>query len=151
MGCGGLFQIQTEVTGQIAFWPKDGYSNNMHCEWYMEIPKDSLISIYYSNFYLEPSEDNVCAADYVLIRNDNDDATGLVSNLPIMAKQCGTKLPLELLLKGNRLLFVFHSNHQNEYRGFKMNYDIIKERFQIYCFLDICIIFMKKSNILYFI
>ena len=101
----------------------------MDCEWYMEIPNDSLISISYSDFNLESSEDNICSSDYVLIRNDNDDATGPVSYLPIMAKQCGAKLPPELLLKGSRLLLVFHSNHQNEYRGFKLNYDIIKERF----------------------
>ena len=134
------------MIGQIAFWPKDGYSNNMHCEWYMEIPKESLISISYAEFNLE-DKDDICA-DYVLIRNDNDDATGPVSNLPIMSKECGVKLPPELLLKGNRLLLVFHSNHQNEYRGFKMNYNIIKEGFQINYFNYQFLFKIEKSNIL---
>ena len=118
----------------------------MHCEWYMEIPKDSLISISYAEFNLE-DKDDICA-DYVLIRNDNDDATGPVLNLPIMSKECGVKLPPELLLKGNRLLLVFHSNHQNEYRGFKMNYNIIKEGFQINYFNYQFLFKIEKSNIL---
>ena len=131
LGCGGLFNIQAEVNGQISFWPEDGYSNNFHCEWFMEMPVDSLISISYSDFNLESSSDTACSADYLLIRNDNDDAAGPVSTLPIMAKQCGTTIPSDLLLRGNRLLLVFHSNHENNYRGFKMNYEIIKEGFQI--------------------
>ena len=131
MGCGGLFHIQAEVHGQISFWQEDGYLNNLNCEWFMEMPEDSLISISYSEFNLESSSDNTCSADYLLIRNHNDDAAGSVSTLPIMAKQCGTTLPSDLLLRGNRLLLVFHSNHENNYRGFKMNYEIIKERFQI--------------------
>ena len=131
MGCGGLFHIQAEVNGQISYWREDGYSNNFHCEWFMEMPKNSLIYISYSDFNLESSSDNACSADYLLIRNDLEDAAGPVSTLPIMAKQCGTTIPPDLLLRGNRLLLVFHSNHENNYRGFKMNYEITKEGFQI--------------------
>ena len=115
----------------VRFWPEDGYSNNIHCEWFMEMPKNSLIYISYSDFNLESSSDNACSADYLLIRNDIEDAAGPVSTLPIMAKQCGTTIPPNLLLRGNRLLLVFHSNHENNYRGFKMNYEITKEGFQI--------------------
>ena len=131
MGCGGLFHIQAEVKGQISHWREDGYSNNLHCEWFMEMPEDSLISISYSDFNLESSIDNVCSADYVLIRNANDDAVGPISTLPLLAKQCGTTIPSTLLLRGKRLLLVFHTNHENNYRGFKINYEIIKEGFQI--------------------
>ena len=136
--CGGIFHIKTEVTGQISFWHPEGYSNNKNCEWYMEIPKDSLFSITYNDFNLESANESVCSTDYLLIRNDNKDAHGDLTTLPIVAKQCGAMLPSNLLLKGNRVLIVFHSNQENQYRGFRMTYRIIKERFpNSYIFLGL--------------
>ena len=103
----------------------------MDCEWYIEIPEGSLMLISYSHFNLESAVDNVCSSDYVLIRNDYYDLTSDILNLPIMAKHCGTATPSPFLLQGNKTLIVFHSNHVNQYRGFKMTYHIMKERFQI--------------------
>ena len=59
--------------------------NNFHCEWFMEMPKDSLISISYSDFSLESSSDNVCSEDYLLIRNDIEDAAGPVSTITLLS------------------------------------------------------------------
>ena len=99
----------------------------------------------YLDFDIESSEDNWCSTDYILIRNGNDNttSTGHESVLPIMAKQCGSKVPSELLFKGKRVLIIFNSNHENvdRARGFKMTYHIIKERSQInncfYSFLEL--------------
>ena len=130
MYCGGNFQINTAVFGQISFWNPNGYGVNLNCEWYMEVPRDSLIQISFTEFNLElPNDYDVCSADYIIIRNDINDSDEDIATLPIMAKKCGTKLPPELLLRGNRLLLFFHSNHQNLNRGFELTYHITKERF----------------------
>ena len=126
--CGGNFQINTEVIGQLSFWNPNGYGINLNCEWYIEVPKDSLIQISFTEFNLEsPNEYEVCSADYLSIRNAINDTDEDIATLPIMAKECGTKLPSELLMRGNRVLIFFHSNNQELNRGFKLIYQIKKE------------------------
>ena len=124
--CGGLYQIKTEVKGNISFWQEEQYDNDLDCEWYMEIPQGSLFSITYLRFNLEASDDDVCSTDYVLIRGGNNDASGDVMSLPILAKQCGANIPLDLLVQANKILITFHSDGENQYRGFRLSYSIIK-------------------------
>ena len=131
--CGGLLNIQTEVSGQISFWNPDGYDVNLNCEWYLKVPEGSLISISFTDFNLEsPDAYQVCSNDYVLLKNDINDNVEDVKNLPIVTKLCGTSIPDDLLLQGNQILLLFHSNHLNSFRGFRMSYDIIQEGFQIW-------------------
>ena len=86
-GCGGLFQIKTEVTGKISFWHPEGYPNNLRCEWFIEMPEDSLITLSFTDFNLEADNGLGCLTEYLLIRNGN--SNGEVNYLPIMAKECG--------------------------------------------------------------
>ena len=96
------------------------------------MPEESLTSISFTEFNLEsPDAYQVCANDYVLLRNDINDNVEDVKNLPIVTKLCGTSIPDDLLLQGNQILLLFHSNHLNSFRGFRMSYDIIQEGFQI--------------------
>ena len=96
------------------------------------MPEGSLISISFSEFNLEsPDAYQVCANDYVTLRNDINDNNADVTNLPIVTKLCGTTTPPDVLLQGNQVLIQFHSNHQDSFRGFQMSYNIIKEGFQI--------------------
>ena len=129
MNCGGLFQFQSEVKGLISFW-HDQYDNGMNCEWYMEIKPGYLFSMRYTEFNLESSDDNVCSKDYVLIRSGNNNVpTGEVLSLPILAKQCGTTKPPDILVQANKISIIFNSDQKNQYRGFKLSYNFIKERF----------------------
>ena len=105
---------------------------NLNCEWYLKVPEGSLISISFTEFHLEsPDAYQVCANDYVLLRNDINDNVEDVKNLPIVTKLCGTTIPKDLLLQGNQIFLLFHSNHLNSFRGFRMSYDIIEEGFHI--------------------
>ena len=96
----------------------------------MEVPKESLISISFREFNVE-SEDahDMCSLDYILLRNDINDSDGDVTHLPIMTKACGSLKPPELLLRGNKVLIEFHSNHENPYRGFKILYNVFEGGF----------------------
>ena len=101
----------------------------MNCEWYLKVPEESLTSISFTEFNLESSDAyQVCSNDYVTLRNDINDNTKDVTNLPIVTKFCGTTTPSDILLQGNQILIQFHSNHQNNFRGFQMSYNIIKVR-----------------------
>ena len=96
------------------------------------MPEESLTSISFSEFNLEsPDAYQVCSNDYVLLKNDINDNVEDVKNLPIVTKLCGTTIPKDLLLQGNQIFLLFHSNHLNSFRGFRMSYDIIQEGFQI--------------------
>ena len=96
------------------------------------MPEGSLISISFTEFNLEsPDAYQVCSNDYVILRNDLNDNIEDVTNLPIVTKLCGTTIPPDVLLQGNQVLLLFHSNHLNSFRGFQMSYKIIKEGFQI--------------------
>ena len=93
------------------------------------MPEESLTSISFTEFNLEsPDAYQVCSNDYVTLRNDINDNTKDVTNLPIVTKFCGTTTPSDILLQGNQILIQFHSNHQNNFRGFQMSYKIIKVR-----------------------
>ena len=93
------------------------------------MPEESLISISFTKFHLESHDAyQVCSNDYVTLRNDINDNTKDVTNLPIVTKFCGTTTPSDILLQGNQILIQFHSNHQNNFRGFQMSYNIIKVR-----------------------
>ena len=124
--CGGLYQIKTEVKGNISYWHEERYDNDLDCTWYMEIQQGSLFSITYLRFNLESSDDGVCSADYVLIRGGENDISGDVMSLPILAKHCGSNTPSDLLVQANKILIIFHSNRENQYRGFQLSYNIIK-------------------------
>ena len=109
------------------------------------MPEESLTSISFTEFNLEsPDTYQVCSNDYVTLKNDINDNTKDVTNLPIVTKFCGTTTPSDILLQGNQILIQFHSNHQNNFRGFQMSYNIIKVR---NCFnIDISIIFFMNTN-----
>ena len=126
-GCGGLFQIQTDVKGNISFWHPENYDNNMNCKWYMEMPPGSIFLMNYAKFHLESHEDEVCSNDYVLIRSGNINSTSDVSSLPILAKHCGSATPPGLLVHAKYILISFYSNWEYTYRGFIISYRIIKE------------------------
>ena len=125
-GCGGLFQIQTEVKGNISFWHPANYDNDMNCEWYMKLPPGSLFLMSFAKFNLEAQKDKVCLNDYVLIRGSSNTDTDVLS-LPILAKHCGSAIPPGLLVHARHILIRFHSNLENNYRGFIISYSIIKE------------------------
>ena len=130
-GCGGLFHIRTEVAGQISFWHSGGYSNDLHCEWLIEVPEGIFVSVSFTQFNLENDKDGFCLWDYVLIRNGDTNDRGNIKTLPVMTKECGSTLPPKFLLRGNKILVVFQSNYENQYRGFKMSFNTMKEGFQI--------------------
>ena len=103
----------------------------MHCEWLIEVPKEIFVSVSFTQFNLENDKDGFCVWDYVLIRNGNTNDRGNIKTLPVMTKECGSTLPPKFLLRGNKILVVFHSNYENQYRGFKMSFNTLKEGFQI--------------------
>ena len=71
-----------------------------------------------------------CFDEYVLIKNSKsgDDA------MPIVARECGTSKPTDILLQDNLVSVVFQSGQFQQgvkFQGFKMSYQVIKGRFKI--------------------
>merc|ERR1719228_993124 len=111
--CGGIL---SEPFGRISSgkFPLP-YENDCDCEWLIQAPKGTTITINFLKFSLEKSEK--CRHDFLAVYD------GASKAFPMMGKKyCGSSLPTNLHSKGNRLLISFKSDSSVRHPGFQLFY-----------------------------
>ena len=64
--------------------------------------------------------EGLCNKDRVVVHNgDNLDS-------PVLGQYCGNTIPVPLNTSSNRMLIEFHSDGDNEFKGFEINIESVK-------------------------
>lgn len=107
--CGGDFSIVNGHKIESPNFPRR-YLPNKECVWRITVPPRYQVAIEFNYFSLE--ESNVCANDYVEVRDGNSKKSRLIG------KFCGYKLPKIVSSTSNKLYIRFVSDGSSEDGGF---------------------------------
>ncbi|BFZ22539.1 hypothetical protein BsWGS_25578 [Bradybaena similaris] len=107
----------TEPTGYIvsANYPET-YPSNHVCYWTIQGDQDSVVSLSFLDFSVEP--ESVCDYDFVQVHDGSSESA------PVLARFCGNTLPRNVTTSGNTMFIIFDSDDSVNYSGFKAKYRI---------------------------
>ena len=123
MECYGDNVVMTP--GTTIFSPNYPYNYPNFCDSLLTINFDGRISLYFESFDVEYQDP--CVLDWLEIRDGqsvNDDQIG--------PKLCGSDVPGLITSNGKYLKLIFHSDDSNNYKGFKVQAQLGKNRYTCY-------------------
>ena len=98
-------------------FPND-YPANSKISWLIQLPKGKFIEVNFLSF----ETDKYCW-DSLKIYNGPSDAS------PVIGEFCGRELPASFISPQNKILLVFKSNGENNYKGFQLEYKTSSKSF----------------------
>ncbi|ESO86849.1 hypothetical protein LOTGIDRAFT_220390 [Lottia gigantea] len=114
-GCGGVLKESSGIF-RTRNYPRD-YGDRVVCNWLIEGPKNSNITLEFDHFETEADNYAPCGYDWLEIRNKGPEVPGL--------KFCGTGPEGPLHFTTNLLFLQFRSDEfYNEFSGFQARYKI---------------------------
>ncbi|CAL1601098.1 unnamed protein product [Knipowitschia caucasica] len=113
-GCGFTSKEENGVT-KSTNWPMN-YKGNSECMWNIVLPLGKKILFNFTHFDLEAKDifTSKCY-DNIMIYDVNT----LTNRIQKFGPFCGTKMPVPIQTKGNRLVIRFHSDLFTEAKGFR--------------------------------
>lgn len=113
-GCGGIF---TGLAGDISSPSAGGaYHHNLECEYLIQVPAGSRISLTFQEFELE--HDSSCNFDYLEIY----EGASTLGNM--IRRYCGSTIPPAYNSQGNKLLLKFKTDQSVSQKGFRLAYSL---------------------------
>ncbi|CAG9818509.1 unnamed protein product [Phaedon cochleariae] len=107
--CGGDFLIDSVGHLESPNYPEE-YQPNKECVWRLAVPENYQVALQFQSFDLENHDG--CIYDYVEIRD------GQKFDSPVIAIQCGHKLPADVISSSNSMLIKFASDGWVQKGGF---------------------------------
>ena len=102
-----------DVPGSTIITPNypDPYDTNLDCK--LTLTFEDRVSIVFEDFYLESG--STCQRDWLEVHDGEDSNSSLIGE-----KLCGYDIPSPIESSGNSMTLVFHSDDNDNYRGFKI-------------------------------
>ncbi|KAL9700067.1 hypothetical protein quinque_003508 [Culex quinquefasciatus] len=113
-GCGGVFTTSEGEISSPRRYEDNLYPHNLNCEYLIQLPKGSQITVQFSRFHLESSDS--CKFDYLEIFD------GRTVDDPTLGKFCGDRPPPTFATTSNNLLIKFRSDWSTSHGGFSLTY-----------------------------
>uniref|UniRef100_A0A8C5QLU8 Metalloendopeptidase n=1 Tax=Leptobrachium leishanense TaxID=445787 RepID=A0A8C5QLU8_9ANUR len=113
--CGGVFYAPAGNFTSPAY-PK--YAPKMQCKWTISAAPEYKVSLTFSDFELEPMNNQKCSYDYVSVYDGLDDSSSL------LGKFCGTNYTSPITSTGHTMYIEFVTDKTIQLRGFRASYTI---------------------------
>jgi Zn-dependent metalloprotease len=116
--CSSVSTLNTNDNGIIS----DGsgtnkYCNNQNCEWLIQPPQATSVSLSFNSFDLEPK-----SADGFTIYDAVEIYDGINSSAPLIGKFTGNAIPPYITSSGGSLFIKFYSDLGDNYQGWEASY-----------------------------
>jgi Zn-dependent metalloprotease/PKD repeat protein len=116
--CSGTTNVNTSDYGTISDGSgSNNYCNNMNCQWLIQPPQATSVTLNFNSFDLEPaSSDGQTIYDAVEVYN------GPTTASPLLGRFSGSSLPPAVSSTGGSMLVRFYSNIETTAQGWSANY-----------------------------
>ncbi|XP_041038565.1 suppressor of tumorigenicity 14 protein homolog, partial [Carcharodon carcharias] len=106
----------TDMTFTSPGYNKDGYPNNIHCQWILRATRDHVIYLEFLDF----NTDDDCGNDFVMVHDSLSPAED-----DVITKKCGKRPStnhLSVISSGNVMLVTLLSDENESFKGFSANF-----------------------------